>query len=84
MPKVKLTQLIEGNVSIAEIEKYLIVKKWVLDAGQYRSPCGRYGLSLSDGEQMLLNSLSSIEGRCSNAIYLDINDICRATTTISA
>ena len=77
MAKIKLTKIIEGAVSLAEIEKYLISRKWMLDAGQYRSPCGRYGLRLSDGEQMLLNELESIEKRCSNAVYLDIVGIGR-------
>ena len=70
--KVKLTKIIEGNVTLYQIERYMIRKNWTVKAGKYRSPCGRYGLSINDGEQMLLNELASIEGRCSNAIYLEI------------
>jgi hypothetical protein len=70
--RVKITQIIEGEVTLDLIERYMIRKKWTLSGGQYRSPCSRYGLSLGDGEQMLLNELASIEGRCSNAVYLDV------------
>ena len=76
--QVKLNQVLNGVIDdISQIENYLIAKKWTIDAGQYRSPCGKYGLYLDDGAQLILNSLESIEGRCSNSIYQDIIGLTR-------
>ena len=72
MTQVILTQKINGNVSIEQIKTYLVLKKWELDDGKYRSRDGQYVIRVSDGEQAALNTLSFAEGRCSSAVYLDI------------
>jgi hypothetical protein len=73
MAAVKLTQVIDGNVSMEEITAYLALKGWVLDAGQYRSPRGcQHVIIPCHGEQAALNVLSAVEKRCTNAIYLDV------------
>ena len=73
MAVVKLTQVIDGNVSIEEIIAYLVLKGWVISAGSYRSPRGcQHEIILEHGCQAALNTLSFVENRCTNAIYLDV------------
>ena len=76
---VKLNHVLNGVIDdISQIENYLIAKKWKLDAGRYRSPCGgQYVIYLENGAQLILNSLESIECRCSNSIYQDIIGLTR-------
>ena len=73
MAAVKLTQFIDGNVSMKELTAYLVLKGWVLDAKAYRSPRGcQHEIIPCNGEQSALNTLSFVENRCTNAVYLDI------------
>ena len=83
MAAVKLTQAIDGNVSMEEIIAYLVLKGWVLDAGRYRSPRGcQHVIIPCHGEQAALNTLSFVECRCTNAIYLDVVALRRNTNDL--
>lgn len=61
------------EVTIEQIKKYLLNKGWFFDAGTYRSPKnGRFGLSLHDGEPLLIKELACIEGRDTYSVAIDI------------
>lgn len=51
-------------VTLEQIERYLKLKGWTLDAGAFRSPQGGHvALSLEIGEQRLIDALAAFEHR---------------------
>lgn len=67
-----LKKTVKAVLSLKDIESYMRLKKWTINADGYRSPDGEIKIPIQSGAQMLIDGLAFFEKRDSYDIYKDI------------